>query len=99
MPSSPRVPPVWRATLRRSIRLFRAFLVEQSDPARFYGSLAQDAAAHIGHYARLDGAVVLDVGGGPGYFADAFEKVVRRIAVSTPTSGRCRWSRPPAMAA
>ena len=74
MSSSPRVPPPWRATLRRSVHLFRAFLVEQSDPARFYGALAQDAAAHVGHYAGLDGAVVLDVGGGPGYFADAFEQ-------------------------
>jgi SAM-dependent methyltransferase len=73
VPSSPHEPPPWRATLRRSIRLFRAFLVEQTDPARFYGALAQDAASHIGHYARLEGSLVLDVGGGPGYFADAFE--------------------------
>jgi SAM-dependent methyltransferase len=47
--------------------------VEQTDPARFYGALADDAASHIGHYTGLNGALVLDVGGGPGYFADAFE--------------------------
>jgi SAM-dependent methyltransferase len=67
------MPPPWRATLGRSVRLFQAFLVEQSDPARFYGALASDAAAHVGRYHDLDGALVLDVGGGPGFFAAAFE--------------------------
>jgi len=55
------------------VRLFRAFLVEQTDPARFYGELAADAALHVGAYADLAGALMLDVGGGPGYFAEAFE--------------------------
>jgi len=63
----------WNATLGRSIQLFRAFRVEQTDPARFYGELARDAAAHVSSYTPLAGATVLDVGGGPGYFADAFE--------------------------
>ena len=73
MSTSPIPPPKWKATLRRSIHLFRTFLVEQTEPARFYGALAQDAAAHVAHYTPLPGALVLDVGGGPGYFADAFE--------------------------
>ena len=64
---------VWAADLRRSVRLFRDFRHEQSDPARFYGSLAADSVAQLGQYADLAGATVLDVGGGPGYFADAFE--------------------------
>ena len=54
------------------MRLFRDFRVEQSDPARFYTSLAEDSVEQLGRYADLDGAVVLDVGGGPGYFRDAF---------------------------
>ncbi len=59
--------------LRRSVRLFRDFLHEQDDPARFYTALAQDSAAMVGEYADLRGALVLDVGAGPLYFARAFE--------------------------
>ena len=68
----------WNATLGRSIQLFRAFRVEQTDPARFYGELARDAAVHVSSYTPLAGATVLDVGGGPGYFADAFERAGAR---------------------
>jgi SAM-dependent methyltransferase len=60
------------ATLGRSIRLFRAFLREQSDPDHFYQTLATDSVRQISEYTPLNGRVVLDVGGGPGYFADAF---------------------------
>lgn len=60
------------ATLRRSVRLFRAFLREQSDPAHFYSMLAADSVEQVRGYVPLAGKVVLDVGGGPGYFADAF---------------------------
>jgi SAM-dependent methyltransferase len=60
------------ATLSRSITLFRAFLREQSDPDHFYGVLAADSVRQLGEYVALDGTTVLDVGGGPGYFADAF---------------------------
>jgi SAM-dependent methyltransferase len=54
------------------VALFRAFRVEQTDPDRFYGMLAADSARQVASYAELDKQVVLDVGGGPGYFADAF---------------------------
>ncbi|GAA1482043.1 class I SAM-dependent methyltransferase [Gordonia sinesedis] len=60
------------ATLRRAAGLLNDFRFEQSDPARFYGALAVDTAAMVGVFADLDGAVVVDVGGGPGYFADEF---------------------------
>ncbi|MGN9912897.1 alpha-(1-_3)-arabinofuranosyltransferase domain-containing protein [Phytohabitans sp. LJ34] len=70
----PAPPPPHRATLGRSIRLFRGFLHEQSDPDRFYSMLADDSVRQLGSYVDLDGAVVLDVGGGPGYFAAAFRE-------------------------
>jgi SAM-dependent methyltransferase len=63
----------FRADLRRSLRLFADFRHEQDDPDRFYGSLAADSAAQVARYQQLPGALLLDVGGGPGYFADAFE--------------------------
>ncbi len=67
-------PTGWRATWGRSVRLFRDFRYEQPDPARFYTALADDSVAMIGTYAALDGRTVLDVGGGPGYFRQAFER-------------------------
>ncbi len=67
-----------RATVRRSIRLLRAFRVEQTDPDTFYGVLAADSVEQLSEYADLRGATVLDVGGGPGYFADAFRAVGAR---------------------
>jgi SAM-dependent methyltransferase len=56
------------------VRLFREFRLEQTDPGRFYGALAEDSVAQLSSYTDLAGATVLDVGGGPGYFADAFER-------------------------
>jgi SAM-dependent methyltransferase len=61
----------FRADLARSIRLFRAFGQEQTDPDRFYGTLASDTVAQLRQYATVAGATILDVGGGAGYFADA----------------------------
>lgn len=60
------------ATLSRSVTLFRAFLHEQDDPEGFYSVLAADSVAQLSRWADLQGATVLDVGGGAGYFADAF---------------------------
>ena len=73
MPYGGRVTEAERATWSRAYRLFQDFRVEQSDPARFYGALAADSIEQVSQFARLPGARVLDVGGGPGYFADAFE--------------------------
>lgn len=67
------------ATLPRSVELLRSFKYEQTDPALFYGRLARDTADLVGFLAEdlngagLKGASVLDVGGGPGYFASEFE--------------------------
>lgn len=72
----------WRPTLARSRSLFSAFLVEQSDPDRFYLALAEDSAGQVDSWHPLDGALVLDVGGGPGYFEDAFtDRGARYVAV------------------
>lgn len=70
------------ATVRRSVDLFRAFRTEQSDPAGFYRTLAADSVEQLCGFVDLDGAVLLDVGGGPGYFADAFTSAgARYLAV------------------
>src|ERR1044072_7189925 len=69
-----------RATLSRSVRLLGEFRFEQRDPARFYGALAEDTAEIITalwqaeHDAAPAGRTLLDVGGGPGYFASAFAR-------------------------
>jgi len=70
-PLRPRAP--WSADLRRSRRLFADFRVEQTDPARFYRALAEDSVGQLSGYLDLSGATMLDVGGGPGYFREAFE--------------------------
>ena len=77
-----------RATLRRSVRLLSSFRHEQAAPARFYGPLAVDTADMVGdlwqssHGERPAGRSLLDVGGGPGYFAAAFADAgVRYIGV------------------
>lgn len=67
-----------RATLRRSVGLLWSFRYEQAEPARFYGPLATDTVNLVCdlwqgiHGERPAGRRVLDVGGGPGYFAGAF---------------------------
>ncbi len=67
-------PLAWAPTLRRSVRLFRAFRLEQTRPEVFYGELAKDAVGHVDQYTDLPGSRMLDVGGGPGYFRGAFEE-------------------------
>ena len=74
----------WTPDLRRSVTLFRAFRKEQTDPDLFYGMLAADSAAQVAHYAPLPGRLVLDVGGGPGYFADSFRRAgARYLAIDS----------------
>jgi SAM-dependent methyltransferase len=67
-----------RATLSRSARLLAEFRYEQRHPDRFYTALAADTEAMVtdlwraGHADGPAGHTVVDVGGGPGYFAAAF---------------------------
>jgi SAM-dependent methyltransferase len=74
-------------SLSRSIQLFRAFQVEQTDPDYFYSLLARDSIREVQRWCPLDGASVLDVGGGPGYFADAFTSAGARYAGVDPDAG------------
>ncbi|WP_235530592.1 class I SAM-dependent methyltransferase [Phycicoccus sp. Root563] len=81
------VQPYPRGSLRRTIELFRAFLVEQTDPDRFYSTLAVDSVAEVQRWSSLEGATVIDIGGGPGYFADAFAAAGARYAGVEPDVG------------
>jgi SAM-dependent methyltransferase len=82
-----------RATLSRSVRLLSEFRYEQSDPARFYGALAADTAVMVGdlwrgaHGKSPAGRTLLDVGGGPGYFATAFADTGLRYIGVEPEPG------------
>lgn len=80
----------WRPTLARSRSLFRAFLAEQSDPDRFYQELAQDSAGQVDSWHPLAGATMLDVGGGPGYFEDAFTRRGARYVAVDADAGEMR---------
>jgi SAM-dependent methyltransferase len=54
------------------VRLFRAFRQVQTDGDTFYRVLAADSADQVAAFTPLRDRVLLDVGGGPGYFSDAF---------------------------
>lgn len=77
-------------SLARTCALLRAFSHEQSDPGRFYRFLAADSARQVAHYASLSGSTVLDVGGGPGYFADAFRALGARYVGVDADAGELR---------
>jgi SAM-dependent methyltransferase len=81
----PELPP--RGSLARSVALLRAFTVEQTDPDHFYSMLAADTVREVSRYADLDGQRIMDVGGGPGYFADAFRGAGARYAGIDPDVG------------
>jgi SAM-dependent methyltransferase len=58
--------------LGRSVRLLRLFRSEQADPERFYAAIAEDTVRQVLGYCELSGRTVLDVGGGSGWFTEAF---------------------------
>lgn len=85
--------------LLRSVRLFRLFLREQSDPDLFYSSLAEDAVAQVAEYTDLAGRTVVDVGGGAGYFTAAFRARGARCYLFEPDPGELRGRGEPESAA
>ena len=58
--------------LKRSVRLFSTFRLEQSEPSVFYGAIAADSIELITDHHRVPGSIVVDVGAGRQQFADAF---------------------------
>ncbi len=74
-------------TWRRSAALLRAFGLEQSDPDAFYGPLARDTVQEVARFEPVAGATVVDVGGGPGYFAQAFAAAGARYCGIDPSVG------------
>jgi SAM-dependent methyltransferase len=81
------------ADLARSIRLFRAFGKEQTDPDHFYGMLADDTVAQLSQFGELAGARVVDVGGGPGYFSDALRGAGAAVTCVDVDAGEMRGRR------
>jgi len=77
------------------VRLLSAFRDEQRNPDRYYRLLALDSVRQVQGYARLTGATVLDVGGGPGYFADAFAAQGAHYVWVEPGLGEFSGIRPP----
>lgn len=59
-------------SLRRSVALLSAFRHEQDDPDAYYRLLAKDSVCQLRGYTPIGDKTVLDVGGGPGYFSEAF---------------------------
>ena len=84
----------FRASLGRSVRLLADFRHEQDDPDRFYGALALDSAAQVDALHALPGSTLLDVGGGPGYFEDAFTAQGREVRRPRRRRRRARAARP-----
>jgi SAM-dependent methyltransferase len=63
--------PGFQADLARSIRILRSFRTEQGNASAYYSRLADDTVRQLSQYTELSGRLVLDVGGGPGFFVRA----------------------------
>ncbi len=70
--------------LARSVALLRAFRQEQTDPDLFYRTLALDTLHRLMGTTPLFNRSVLDVGGGPGYFGEAFRTAGARVVLVEP---------------
>jgi len=70
-----------------AFRLLTAFRREQSDPGTFYRLLARDSVALVALHTRVGGSQVVDVGGGAGYFADAFRERGAQCLLIEPDPG------------
>jgi SAM-dependent methyltransferase len=63
------------------VRLFRS---EQADPEQYYAAMAEDTVAQVAGYCELSGRTVLDVGGGGGWFTEAFQARGARCCLFEP---------------
>jgi SAM-dependent methyltransferase len=66
------------------VELFTAFRHEQDDPDRFYSLLSADSVEQLTSYQDVAGRLVIDVGGGPGYFREDFRRLGARYFVVDP---------------
>jgi SAM-dependent methyltransferase len=73
-----------REGVGRSIRLVRLFRSEQADPAHYYAAIAEDTVAQVAQYGELRDRTVLDVGGGGGWFTEAFQARGARCCLFEP---------------
>jgi SAM-dependent methyltransferase len=60
--------------LSRSVSLLKGFRTQYDDPDGFYTLLADDTVELVNGYHPVTNQRVIDVGGGPGYFAQAFRR-------------------------
>ena len=60
--------------IRRSIRLFQSFRNQFDDQNEFYTLLADDTVALLEEQTSVAGERIVDIGGGRGYFAQAFRR-------------------------
>jgi arabinofuranan 3-O-arabinosyltransferase len=79
-------PPPDARNVGRSLRLLRAFRQEQSHPEQFAAALAQDVVAQLSRHRSLTGALVLDIGSGPGWYRAVIEQAGARYVGVEPDS-------------
>jgi ubiquinone/menaquinone biosynthesis C-methylase UbiE len=70
--------PDFNANFARSVRILRAFRTQQADSLAYHSLLADDTVRQLGRYMELNGRLVLDVGGGPGFFVRALRRAGAR---------------------
>lgn len=85
--------------VRRSVGMFKAFLVEQSDPDSFYRTQAADTLAQVARHMSLVDKLVVDIGGGAGYFSEAFRGAGARSFLVEPEAGAAPFESGAAVAA
>ncbi len=78
------LPVVPAGGVARSIALARAFRLEQPDPETFYRVLALDTIRQVREYTELHAKTVVDVGGGGGFFTEAFHEAGARAVLVEP---------------
>jgi SAM-dependent methyltransferase len=65
----------------RPSRMLPLLRRQTGNPEEFYRYLAQDTVRLLRQYLRVDGAVAVDIGGGPGYVADELHAAGARSCV------------------
>ncbi|HXW38218.1 MAG TPA: hypothetical protein VEJ44_00875, partial [Acidimicrobiales bacterium] len=78
------LPSVPAKGLARSLALARVFRLEQPDPETFYRVVALDTLRQIQEYTEVAGKTVVDVGGGGGFFTEAFTEAGARSVLVEP---------------